>query len=68
MCVHSDQRNVPALDRIGDPDDIIASVLVRDGRCVAGYVFADAGVPRMHGGRCATAYGWAHGVPPAATR
>ncbi|KJA25432.1 hypothetical protein HYPSUDRAFT_134711 [Hypholoma sublateritium FD-334 SS-4] len=26
-----DQRNVPALDRIGDPDDIIASVLVRDG-------------------------------------
>ena len=31
MCVHPDQRNVPALDRIGDPDDIIASVLVRDG-------------------------------------
>ena len=25
-----DQRNVPALGRIGDPDDIIASVLVED--------------------------------------
>ncbi|KAF9011889.1 hypothetical protein BDQ17DRAFT_1396930 [Cyathus striatus] len=25
-----DQRNIPALGRIGDPDDIIASVLVKD--------------------------------------
>ncbi|KAL1670290.1 hypothetical protein GGF50DRAFT_42901 [Schizophyllum commune] len=27
-----DERNIPALGRIGDPDDIIASVLVEDGR------------------------------------
>jgi len=27
-----DQRNIPALGRIGDPDDIIASVRVEDGR------------------------------------
>ncbi|KAJ7507215.1 hypothetical protein B0H11DRAFT_1705976 [Mycena galericulata] len=30
MHVHDD-RNIPALGRIGDPDDIIASVLVEDG-------------------------------------
>ncbi|KAJ6463888.1 hypothetical protein C8R45DRAFT_1024510 [Mycena sanguinolenta] len=30
MHIH-DERNVPALGRIGDPDDIIASVLVEDG-------------------------------------
>lgn len=29
MHIH-DSRNLPALGRIGDPDDIIASVLVRD--------------------------------------
>ncbi|TFK31460.1 hypothetical protein BDQ12DRAFT_694114 [Crucibulum laeve] len=29
MHIH-DQRNIPALGRIGDPDDIIASVLVKD--------------------------------------
>jgi len=28
----TDQRNIPALGRIGDPDDIIASVRVEDGR------------------------------------
>lgn len=27
-----DYRNVPALGRIGDPDDIIASVLVQDSK------------------------------------
>ncbi|KAJ7057020.1 hypothetical protein C8F01DRAFT_1153096 [Mycena amicta] len=27
-----DDRNIPALGRIGDPDDIIASVLVEDGK------------------------------------
>ena len=27
-----DSRNVPALGRIGDPDDIIASVLVEDSK------------------------------------
>ncbi|KAJ8596052.1 hypothetical protein M405DRAFT_929086 [Rhizopogon salebrosus TDB-379] len=31
MHIH-DSRNVPALGRIGDPDDIIASVLVQDGK------------------------------------
>jgi hypothetical protein len=31
MHIHDD-RNVPALGRIGDPDDIIASVLVEDGK------------------------------------
>ncbi|KAI5891214.1 uncharacterized protein SCHCODRAFT_02668600 [Schizophyllum commune H4-8] len=28
----SDERNIPALGRIGDPDDIIASVLVENGK------------------------------------
>lgn len=28
----TDQRNIPALGRIGDPDDIIASVRVEEGR------------------------------------
>jgi hypothetical protein len=27
-----DNRNVPALGRIGDPDDILASVLIEDGK------------------------------------
>ena len=27
-----DYRNIPALGRIGDPDDIIASVLVQDSK------------------------------------
>lgn len=27
-----DDRNIPALGRIGDPDDILASVLVDDGK------------------------------------
>ncbi|KAF8718927.1 hypothetical protein AX14_011651 [Amanita brunnescens Koide BX004] len=31
MHIH-DERNVPALGRIGDPDDILASVLVADGK------------------------------------
>ncbi|KAJ7151458.1 hypothetical protein C8R43DRAFT_1005251 [Mycena crocata] len=31
MHIHDD-RNIPALGRIGDPDDIIASVLVQDGK------------------------------------
>ncbi|KAF7292943.1 hypothetical protein MIND_01193500 [Mycena indigotica] len=31
MHIHDD-RNIPALGRIGDPDDIIASVLVEDGK------------------------------------
>jgi hypothetical protein len=30
LCI--DQRNIPALGRIGDPDDIIASVRVEEGR------------------------------------
>ena len=30
-CVVADNRNVPALGRIGDPDDIIASVRVERG-------------------------------------
>ncbi|KAF7440032.1 hypothetical protein PC9H_000373 [Pleurotus ostreatus] len=34
MHVHDD-RNIPALGRIGDPDDIIASVLVEDGKILA---------------------------------
>ena len=29
--VHTDNRNIPALQRIGDPDDIIASVRVENG-------------------------------------
>lgn len=35
---YTDSRHVPALGRIGDPDDIIASVLVKDSKvryCVA---------------------------------
>jgi hypothetical protein len=27
-----DERNIPALGRIGDPDDILASVMVEDGK------------------------------------
>ncbi|KAJ6511284.1 hypothetical protein C8R47DRAFT_964128 [Mycena vitilis] len=34
MHIH-DERNVPALGRIGDPDDIIATVLVQDGEIQA---------------------------------
>ncbi|KAJ3880729.1 hypothetical protein F5051DRAFT_450491 [Lentinula edodes] len=34
MHIHDD-RNIPALGRIGDPDDIIASVLVEDGKIKA---------------------------------
>ncbi|OCH94570.1 hypothetical protein OBBRIDRAFT_789045 [Obba rivulosa] len=34
MHIH-DGRNVPALGRIGDPDDIIASVRVEDGKILA---------------------------------
>ena len=30
-CRFLDNRNIPALGRIGDPDDIIASVRVEDG-------------------------------------
>jgi hypothetical protein len=29
---NEDERNIPALHRIGDPDDILASVLVRDSK------------------------------------
>lgn len=33
QCIfYQDQRNIPALGRIGDPDDIIASVLVEDSK------------------------------------
>ncbi|KIJ63645.1 hypothetical protein HYDPIDRAFT_91999 [Hydnomerulius pinastri MD-312] len=32
LTLHVDNRNIPALGRIGDPDDIIASVLVEDSR------------------------------------
>ena len=35
--VCKDMRNVPALGRIGDPDDIIASVMIEDGQ--ASHVF-----------------------------
>ena len=28
----NDTRNVPALGRIGDPDDIVGAVLVQDGK------------------------------------
>ncbi|PPQ89226.1 hypothetical protein CVT25_001305 [Psilocybe cyanescens] len=31
-----DQRNIPALGRVGDPDDILATVLVQDGQIVPG--------------------------------
>ncbi|KAG9040842.1 hypothetical protein FS837_013034, partial [Tulasnella sp. UAMH 9824] len=31
----TDARNVPALNRIGDPDDIIGTVMVQDGRVIA---------------------------------
>ena len=34
-CVVADNRNVPALGRIGDPDDIIASVRVEEGEVSA---------------------------------
>ncbi|KAJ3746560.1 hypothetical protein DFH05DRAFT_1393982 [Lentinula detonsa] len=34
MHIHDD-RNIPALGRIGDPDDILASVLVEDGKILA---------------------------------
>ncbi|KAG8906367.1 hypothetical protein FRB99_007051 [Tulasnella sp. 403] len=30
-----DNRNVPALNRVGDPDDIIGAVMVQDGKVVA---------------------------------
>lgn len=30
--LRTDQRNIPALGRIGDPDDIIASVRVEEGK------------------------------------
>ena len=33
-----DNRNVPALGRIGDPDDILASVLVRDSKARLNFV------------------------------
>lgn len=32
-----DNRNVPALGRIGDPDDILASVRVEDGKVILEY-------------------------------
>jgi len=35
MHIH-DARNVPALGRIGDPDDILATVRVEDGKILAG--------------------------------
>ncbi|KAI0289958.1 hypothetical protein BC826DRAFT_1029189 [Russula brevipes] len=35
MHIH-DERNIPALNRIGDPDDILASVRVQDGKILAG--------------------------------
>ncbi|KIM92261.1 hypothetical protein PILCRDRAFT_810317 [Piloderma croceum F 1598] len=31
----NDERNIPALNRVGDPDDIIASVLVEDSKILA---------------------------------
>ncbi|KAK0485029.1 hypothetical protein IW261DRAFT_1394538 [Armillaria novae-zelandiae] len=34
MHIH-DERNIPPLGRIGDPDDILASVLVEDGKILA---------------------------------
>ncbi|KAJ7253066.1 hypothetical protein B0H12DRAFT_1117304 [Mycena haematopus] len=41
MHIH-DERNVPALGRIGDPDDIIASVLVEDGEVGAQCTIPDS--------------------------
>ena len=32
MKTYLDERNIPALNRVGDPDDIIASVLVEDSK------------------------------------
>ncbi len=32
LAAHADTRNVPALGRIGDPDDILGSVLVQDSK------------------------------------
>jgi len=37
--IPKDARNVPSLGRIGDPDDILASVLVQDGK-VTSYLSA----------------------------
>jgi len=31
-----DERNIPPLGRVGDPDDIIASVRVQDGKFLTG--------------------------------
>lgn len=31
----NDQRNIAALNRVGDPDDIIGTVMVRDGKILA---------------------------------
>ncbi|KIO30138.1 hypothetical protein M407DRAFT_242329 [Tulasnella calospora MUT 4182] len=31
----TDNRNVPALNRIGDPDDIVGTVMVQDGKVIA---------------------------------
>ena len=36
-----DERNIPPLGRIGDPDDIIASVRVQDGQVSAKAVGTD---------------------------
>jgi len=38
----ADQRNIPALGRIGDPDDIIASVRVEEGRVRLSTAFVPA--------------------------
>jgi hypothetical protein len=35
--LRADNRNVPALGRIGDPDDILASVRVEDGKVILEY-------------------------------
>jgi len=35
MHIHDD-RNIPSMGRIGDPDDIIASVLIEDGKIKSG--------------------------------
>ena len=43
-----DERNIPPLGRIGDPDDIIASVRVQDGKVS----FTALGTQRTWGMNC----------------
>jgi hypothetical protein len=41
----NDERNIPALGRVGDPDDIIGTVLVQDGSVFPALYFALVSCP-----------------------